>query len=82
MINQKKIESLAILHIDKLLHFGIGLLLAQLAYVWIWFVLLPLLIGFVKELYDQFIRKTGFNWLDLYITALGALPVLFVLLLI
>ncbi len=74
MINQKKIEGLAILHIDKVLHFVIGLLLAQFAYVWVWFILLPLIIGLAKELYDKYVRKTGFYWLDLIFTISGAIP--------
>lgn len=74
MINQKKIEGLAILHIDKVLHFVIGLLLAQFAYVWVWFILLPLFVGLIKELYDKYVRKTGFNWLDLIVTISGAIP--------
>lgn len=78
---QKKIESLAMLHIDKVLHFGIGLLMAQLAYVWIWFLLLPIIFGLAKELYDKYSRKTGFNWWDWIVTTAGVIPVIVVLIL-
>lgn len=63
---------------DKLFHFCIGLLLAQLAYLSIWFLLLPIIIGTTKELYDKYVRRTGFNWWDWFTTVLGIVPVLIV----
>lgn len=64
---------------DKLMHFCIGLLLAQFAYLWIGFIALPLIIGVAKELYDKYVRKTGFNWFDLLATGLGCIPVIVLL---
>ena len=66
---------------DKLIHFCIGLLLSQLMYFSLWFLLLPVVIGTAKELYDKYIRKTGFNWWDLLVTTLGIVPVLVILIL-
>lgn len=74
---QTKIENL--IEKDKLMHFCVGLLLAQLIYLSLWFVLLPVFIGIVKELYDKYVRKTGFNWWDLLATVLGVVPVLVIL---
>lgn len=71
---QQKIEN--IIKKDKLIHFCIGLLFAQLMYFSLWFLLLPMVIGIVKELYDKYVRKTGFNWWDLLATVLGVVPVL------
>ena len=76
---QTKIENL--IPKDKLIHFCSGLMAAQFAYVWIWFILLPIVIGIVKEFYDKYIRKTSFNWFDLLATVLGAVPVLIITLL-
>lgn len=70
---QKKIEDY--IEKDKLMHFCIGLLLAQLAYLWVWLIILPLFIGIAKELLDKYVRNTGFSWLDLLATVLGCLPV-------
>lgn len=70
---QTKIENM--IAKDKLLHFCIGLLLAQLAYLWIWFIVLPIVVGIAKELFDKYIRKTGFNWLDVLATCLGCVPI-------
>lgn len=61
---------------DKLIHFCIGLLLAQFVYLSLWFLLLPITIGVIKELYDKYIRKTGFDWIDLLVTTSGIIPVL------
>lgn len=74
---QSKIENMV--EKDKLIHFCIGLLLAQFAYLWFGFIALPLIIGIAKELYDKYVRKTGFNWWDLVVTGVGCLPVLIVL---
>lgn len=67
---------------DKLIHFCIGLLLAQLAYLWVWLILLPIFIGFAKEMYDSCIRKTGFDWWDWMATMLGCVPVVIVYLIL
>lgn len=74
---QKKIENR--IEKDKLIHFCIGLLLAQLAYLWVWFILLPLIVGGAKELYDKYVRETGFNGWDWLATVLGVVPVLIIL---
>lgn len=76
---QKKIENA--ISKDKLLHFCIGLLLAQLGYLSLWFLLLPILIGTIKELYDKYVRETGFNWWDWTVTVAGVIPVIVVLIL-
>ena len=73
---QGKIENM--ISKDKLLHFCAGLILAQLAYVCIWFIFLPLVVGIAKELYDMCIRKTGFNIFDLIATITGAVPALII----
>lgn len=70
---QQKIENM--IEKDKLIHFCVGLLLAQLVYLSLWFILLPVIIGVVKELFDKHVRKTGFNWWDLVATVLGVIPV-------
>ncbi|MBB4036540.1 hypothetical protein GGR21_002446 [Dysgonomonas hofstadii] len=70
---QAKIENA--LPKDKLMHFCIGLLLTQLAYLWVWLILLPVIAGLIKELYDRFVRKTGFDWWDILATVLGCVPV-------
>ena len=77
---QSKIENA--IEKDKLIHFCIGLLLAQLMYFSLWFLLLPVLIGVIKELYDKYVRKTGLNWWDLLATVSGVVPVLVVLMLL
>lgn len=73
---QSKIEN--VIEKDKLIHFCIGLLLAQFAYLWFGFIALPLIIGIAKELYDKYVRKTGFNYYDLLATGLGCMPVIFI----
>ena len=77
---QKKIEDA--IQKDKLLHFCVGLLLAQLAYLLWWLIFLPAIVGFTKEVYDKYIRKTGFNWWDILATVLGVVPVLVVIVLL
>lgn len=74
---QQKIENM--IAKDKLIHFCVGLLLAQLVYLSLWFILLPVIIGIAKELFDKYVRKTGFNWWDLLATVSGLVPVLAVL---
>ena len=76
---QEKIETYCRNNQDKVLHFIIGLLLSQLAYIWIWFIAFPVILGLVKELYDEYVRKTGFNWQDLLATVLGVVPVLVII---
>lgn len=71
---QQKIEN--IIPKDKLMHFCVGLLLAQFAYLCVWLLVLPLIVGISKELYDKYVRKTGFNWWDLLATVLGVVPVI------
>lgn len=75
-MNQQVIENWCRSNIDKVLHFIIGLTISQLAYLWIWFLFLPLVIGLVKEIFDNYSRKTGFNWLDLAATITGCVPVI------
>lgn len=70
---KQRIEN-AIPH-DKLLHFTIGLLLALPAFVWFGFILLPVIVGLLAELYDRYVRKTKFDWLDWVATSLSTIPV-------
>lgn len=74
---QTKIENM--IEKDKLIHFCVGLLMAQLIYFSLWFILLPVIIGTAKEVYDKYVRKTGFNWWDLLATVSGVVPVLVVI---
>ena len=74
---QSKIENM--IEKDKLMHFCIGLLLAQFAYIDILLLLLPIAVGIAKELYDKYIRKTGFSWGDWMATMLGCVPVVIIL---
>lgn len=76
---QQRIESI---EKDKLIHFCIGLLLSQLIYLSLWFVLFPVIAGIAKEIYDKYVRKTGFNWWDLLATVLGIVPVLVVIMIL
>lgn len=77
-----QLEIDSIIQKDKLMHFCVGLLLAQLMYFSLWFLLLPVFIGVIKELYDKYVRKTGFNWMDLFATVLGIVPVLVMVILL
>jgi len=77
---QAKIENM--IEKDKLMHFCVGLLLAQLAYLWIWLIVLPVVVGIAKEQYDKYVRKTGFNWWDVLATVLGIIPVLVVIMIL
>jgi hypothetical protein len=60
---------------DKLMHFCAGLLLAQFAYIWIWLLLLPVIAGIGKEIYDKYIKRSKFDWWDICATWLGVVPV-------
>lgn len=75
---QSKIENM--IQKDKLMHFCAGLLLAQFAYLWIWLLVIPVIVGIAKEIYDRYVRKTGFSWSDLLATVLGSVPVLVMIL--
>ncbi|WP_163305063.1 hypothetical protein [Dysgonomonas sp. 521] len=77
---QTKIENWCRNNIDKVLHFIVGLLLAQLAYLWVWFLLFPLIAGLGKEFIDKYVRKTGFTWMDTIATWMGAIPIAILLL--
>ena len=66
---------------DKLIHFCISLLLSQLAYLCVWFILVPIGVGITKELYDKYVRKTKFNWRDWIVTVAGIIPVMVILIL-
>lgn len=65
---------------DKLLHFTIGLLLALLAFVWVWFIFLPIVVGLLNELYDKCVRKTAFEWMDVLATSLPIIPMMIIIL--
>lgn len=78
---QHKIENIARIHQDKVLHFCGGLLLALFAILWSWLIILPFIVGASKELLDKYVRKTGFDIKDMLVTWLGAIPVIVVLVL-
>lgn len=73
---------------DKMLHFFFGTLLTLIGFA-IYnkngyisdIFMLPLLVGIVKELFDYFIRKTGFNWWDLLYTNITAIILTLIILL-
>nr|DAE47092.1 MAG TPA: hypothetical protein [Caudoviricetes sp.] len=64
---------------DKLLHFCTGLLLALFGILWSWLILLPFVAGVSKELLDKYVKKTGFDTIDMLVTWLGAIPVIVIL---
>lgn len=67
---------------DKLMHFCAGLLLAQFAYIWIWFLLLPVIAGIGKEIYDKYIKRSKFDVKDMLVTWLGVVPVIVIIVII
>jgi len=77
---QSKIEKWASANLDSVLHFQIGMCLSLLAVFSWWFLLLPVIVGIVKEIYDLCIRLTGFAFRDTVATWLGAIPVTVILL--
>lgn len=76
---QTKIENA--IPADKLLHFYCGFLLAHFAHIWIWFLLLPIIAGFGKELFDKYIKKSKFDVKDMLVTWAGGVPVVVIIIL-
>lgn len=64
---------------DKLLHFCAGLLLSLLMILSVWFIVIPIVIGISKELYDKYVRKTFFDVKDMLVTWMGVVPIMIVL---
>lgn len=59
--------------VDKLLHFAFGGWISCLGGTWYWALLIGFTIGLIKELFDKFIRKSQFSYLDWLATFLGSI---------
>lgn len=57
---------------DRLLHFAFGGWLACLAPNWYYALLVGLLVGLFKELFDKYIKKSVFDFGDWLATFLGS----------
>ena len=68
-IQQKIIEKVGI---DRLLHFAFGGWVACIASEWYYALLIGFIIGLAKELFDKYIKKSRFDWLDLLATFAGS----------
>ena len=75
---QQKIENIARIHQDKILHFIVGYLLFAVVQLFVcgWLALgLVAIVAMLKELFDTLKNEpTGWGWLDFLFTILGALP--------
>lgn len=69
---------------DKLKHFIAGFVICIVGYFLVSMIpldmqaslagmLLAILAGFLKELYDKFVKKTCFDWLDWAVTNVGGI---------
>lgn len=65
---------------DKVLHFSAGMFLSLFVVLSYWFVLLPLVVGGLKELADYVMHKQ-FDITDWFWTFVGSLPIMLLLLL-
>lgn len=74
---QKKIENS--IPKDKLLHFCTGLLMSLLMILSVWFIIIPIVVGLGKELYDKYVRKTFFDVKDMLVTWMGVIPIMIIL---
>jgi len=79
----------SILKFDKLLHFFIGTILTLCGFaiflqngIITEIFILPLFFGIVKELFDYFVKKTFFSWLDLLFTNITAIILTLLILII
>lgn len=59
--------------LDKITHFGLGYMIADMfEFAGLWAILIATSIGVMKEVFDRFIKKGEFDWLDLAFTFGGA----------
>lgn len=59
--------------IDKIAHFGLGYMIADIfEFIGLWALLIATAIGVMKELFDRYVEKEVFDWLDLAFTFGGA----------
>lgn len=59
--------------IDKITHFGLGYMIADMAEkTGLWALLIATAIGVLKELFDRYVKNGVFDWLDLAFTFGGA----------
>jgi hypothetical protein len=59
--------------LDKITHFGLGYMIADMfEFTGLWAILIATSIGVMKEVFDRFIKKGVFDWLDLAFTFGGA----------
>lgn len=65
--------------VDKLLHFAFGGWIACLAPIWYYALLIGLFIGLIKELSDNFIKKSVLDYRDWIATFLGSVVTAIVL---
>jgi len=65
---------------DILWHLLVGAELSQLAFIDIRLIVVAPLVGLLKELYDKFIRGTGFSFIDWAATAVPVVPTLLIML--
>lgn len=65
--------------IDKWYHFGAGVVIGLVAALLLWFLqgemmlslVAPVAAGLAKELWDKFVEKTAFDYLDFIFTVVG-----------
>ena len=67
--------------IDKVLHFAFGGWLACFGSTWYYALLIGFTIGLAKELFDRYIRKSTFDYIDWVATFFGSILTAIVLLL-
>lgn len=73
-INDTKMNKVKIISIgiDKITHFALGYMIADLfEKTGFWAVLIALFAGVSKELFDKYCKHTVFDWFDLACTAGG-----------
>jgi len=59
--------------LDKITHFGLGYMIADLfEFTGLWALLIATMVGVMKELFDKYVKHTVFDLLDLAFTFGGA----------
>ena len=59
--------------IDKIAHFGLGYMIADIfEFTGLWALLIAIVVGVMKELFDKYVKHTVFDLLDLAFTFGGA----------
>lgn len=59
--------------VDKILHFAFGGWLACLAPNWYYALLIGFIVGLGKELFDRYVRKSTFDYIDWFATFSGSI---------